>query len=461
MHSTDDVRKMIYGLDTLVKTYDGKKSPVINLDNAATTPPFIKVMRKIQKELKMYGSIGRGEGQKSTHSSDVYVAGRGKIKEFFGLNTNDKDYTVVYTASTTDGMNKLASALVEHEKGDFKVLSTRMEHHANDLPWRERVGIDRMLFAEVDEDGRLMLNHLEKLLDENKGKVKYVTVNAAANVTGYVNDVHKIAQLAHKHGAKIIVDGAQIVAHREFKMRDEEYPDGDIDFFLFSAHKMYSPYGGGALIGRTDILAEHMPCFYGGGIVKEVTDTKVNYVDPPDLYEAGSPNYPGIVGMLKAMDILKNIIGFNYITNHEQELLKQTIDGLKQVREIKLYGDNENYADRVGVVVFNIGRIGDDIIAKALATYGAVAVRHAKFCAHPYVDRLLGKVVPEGDSGVTACFQSGMVRVSFGAYTTKAEIEFFLELTGDIAEGKYPLDALVDTNLLTTHTIYNRPRDRG
>jgi len=240
----DNIRKMMFGVNTLVELDNGELMPAINLDNAATTPPFKKVVTEIEQQLLCYGSIGRGKGQKSEHSTDIYVEGRDIVKDFVGA--ADDRYTVFYTNSTTDGMNKLASALIE--SSEDIVLTTRMEHHANDLPWRERA---KVVYAEVDELGRLIIDDMEKLLIKYEGTIKYVSVTAASNVTGYVNDVHAIAKLAHQYGAKIIVDGAQIVAHRAFSMTGET-PEEDVDFFVFSAHKMYSPFGGGAVVGLTD-----------------------------------------------------------------------------------------------------------------------------------------------------------------------------------------------------------------
>ena len=143
----------------------------------------------------------------------------------------------------------------------------------------------------------MIIEDIERTLKNYRGKIKYVSVTAASNVTGYVNDVHLIAKIAHKYGAKIIVDGAQIVSHREFNMLGNAKEEC-IDFFVFSAHKMYSTYGGGAIVGLTDVLSTHMPAFYVGGMVESVGDKYVRYTTAPDLYEAGSPNYPGVIGML-------------------------------------------------------------------------------------------------------------------------------------------------------------------
>ena len=283
----EEIRRMIYGLDTFVQHGNGRMAPMINLDNAATTPPFNAAAEEVLKQLRFYGSIGRGTGQKPRHTTIVYTEGRDAVLDFVGANSGK--YTVFYADNTTDGINKLTSALTSpiDRHGcpideDVLVVSTRMEHHANDLPWRNRA---HTVFAEVDEAGRLILGDFERILKQDRYMymTKYVAVTAASNVTGYVNDVHTIARIAHKYNAKIIVDGAQIAAHRKFSMQGRSGKDEDIDFFVFSAHKMYSPYGGGAVIGLKDILSQRMPQNYGGGMVAAVNDDTVIYAEEPDL----------------------------------------------------------------------------------------------------------------------------------------------------------------------------------
>lgn len=450
-HDTpENIRDMILGLDSLVQLDDGQMAPAVNLDNAATTPPFKAVADKIWEELLYYGSIGRGRGQKSEHSSVVYTEGRELVKQFVGA-VSDK-YTVFYVNCTTDGMNKLASALIESP--DDLILTTRMEHHANDLPWRERT---KTLYVEVDQNGRLKMEEFERILAEHSGGIKYVSVTAASNVTGYVNDVHAIAKTAHKYGAKIIVDGAQIVAHRAFHMLGNT-PDEDIDFFVFSAHKMYSPFGGGAVVGLASELDRHIPIFYGGGMVKAVQDESVIYTTPPDLYEAGSPNYPGVVGMLKAMEMLSQI-GFEFIETHEQRLLRRALDGLKEIPEVILYGDSEQIADRVGILVFNLRDIENEVVAERLSGHRGIAVRHAAFCAHPYVRRLGGEPLRTSGETLESCAPPyGMVRVSFGVYNTENDVDILLNTVREIVkEGP----AASVRRVMTCANGVQMPNDRG
>ena len=413
------------GVDEPVELADGTARPQINFDNAATTPALIPVMEEVNRKLLMYGSIGRGFSQKSNYSTELYEETRRTVLSFVGLDqTEDYEYTCFYVNNTTDGLNKLASALITDPED--LVLSTRMEHHANDLSWRERC---RVIYAEVDDLGRVRYDEIERLLQENS--VKLVAVTAASNVTGYVTDVHRVAKLAHQYGAMIVVDGAQIVAHREFSMKGDT-PEENIDFFVFSAHKMYSPYGGGAVIGLRSVLNEHIPEFYGGGTVEIVGDYSVTFKDAPALYEAGSPNYPGVVGMGKAMEILKEV-GFDAIQAHEQKLIRRMIDGLKEFDHVVIYGDTENISDRVGVVTFNFTDINSYFLAVKLSEIGGVATRRGAFCAHPYVWRLLG--IPDDtldiyqDCGASGT--PGMIRVSFGIYNTEEEVDEFLKVLSE------------------------------
>lgn len=481
--ASSEIRKMMYGIDTLVELNNGTKVPAVNFDNAATTPPFIGVVEAIQESLKYYGSIGRGTGQKSKASTDKYWEARRTVLKFVNAleyNGDDFDdiymilddernrYTAFFTNCATDGMNKLASALIK--SSEDIVMTTRMEHHANDMPWRER---GRAVFAEVDENGRLIVDEVdenglpvigsvEQVLRMYNHKIKYVAVTAASNVTGYVNDIHKIAKIAHKYGAKIIVDAAQIIAHREISMLGKT-EDENIDFLVFSAHKMYSPYGGGAVVGLKSELNKHVPCLYGGGMIETVTDDGVFYAPAPDLYEAGSPNFPGVVGMAKAMDILKKF-GFDFVVAHEQKLMKLTIDKLSQIPRVKLYGDNENITDRVGLITFTIDGIENQDVAEELAGYSAIAVRQAAFCAHPYVRRLT-KVDVRYDKKGLPLYPIGLIRVSFGIYNDENDVNCLVQAVKDIIAR--PRDKfMISNNFAAIYpTAYEQmsriPGDRG
>ena len=418
-YTLENIRDQVVGLNEKVELENGKKAVITNFDNAATTPALQPVVDEVDEKLKMYGSIGRGFSLKSDYSTDLYNNTRDKVLEFVGA--DPEKYTVFYVSNTTDGLNKLASALIE-DKSDV-ILTTRIEHHSNDLPWRES---GTVIYAEVDDQGRVMYDEIEKQLQNNK--VKFVSVTAASNVTGYVTDVHRVAKMAHAHGAMIIVDGAQIVAHRAFSMKGET-PEEHLDFFVFSAHKMYAPYGGGAVVGLTDELMSHMPKFYGGGTIHIVGDEWVEYAEAPKSYEAGSPNYPGVVAMGKAIDILEEI-GFDKIEEHEKALNQRLVDGLLKIDNAIVYGDTEDLSDRVGVVTFNFSDINSYLVAEQLSKNFGIATRRGAFCANPYVWRLYG-LSDEEVRNFAECSDintPGMIRVSFGIYNTEEEVDYLLKV---------------------------------
>lgn len=422
----DNVRQYVVGVEEPVTLEDGTTRPLINFDNAATTPALRPVMDEVNDKLLTYGSIGRGFSKKSDISTELYNETRNKVLSFVGLDPKDYTYTMFYVDNTTDGFNKLATALIN--SSEDIVLTTRMEHHANDLPWRERSKVvgSKVLYAEVDEKGRVIYEDLERQLKENK--VKYVSVTAASNVTGYMPDVHRIAKLAHQYGARIIVDGAQIVAHRAFSMLGNT-PEENIDFFVFSAHKMYSPYGGGAVIGLSSVLDVHQPAFYGGGTVHLVRDYEVEYKSGQEAYEAGSPNYPGVVGLGKAIDVLQQI-GFDKIAEHEQQLTRRMVEGLQAIPNVTVYGDTEDLDSRVGVVSFNTSEANSYELASRMAEKSGVATRRGAFCAHPYVWRLMGYSDEEmvAFEGCNDFKTPGLIRVSFGIYNTEEEVDEFLKV---------------------------------
>ncbi len=425
-YSLNTIQDKVIGLNEPIKLEDGSMRPQTHFNNAATTLEFKYVNDTIQEKKKMYAAVERSDSQKSQYTTAIYNGTRDKVIEFLGA--DPEKHTCFYTESTTDGLNKLASALVTSKK-DI-VLCTRIEHHANDLSWRERC---KVKYAEVDSKGRVKYNELKKILKKynkkKKKKIKIVSITAASNVTGYVTDVHKVAKLAHKYGAKLVVDGAQIVAHRKFSMvGNVKDPKDDIDFFAFSAHKMYSPEGGGAVIGLTKVLNKHKPMFYGGGTIKVVGDNWVYWKKAPEVYEAGSPDYLAVVGLGAAIDCLSTI-GLNNIQAHEQVLIKKLIAGLKKLPKVIIYGDTVNISDKTGVVTFNFHDINTAYLAQRLAKYAGIDTRRGAFCAHPYVWRLMG-ISDETAKGFKNCTDentAGMVRISFAAYSTEADIDYFFE----------------------------------
>lgn len=414
-------KKYVHGLNTLVPIVNGRKVPYINFDNAATTPPLTSVMKKINDFSSVYSSVHRGTGYKSIISSLYYDSSRDIVLDF--VKADPKHYTAIFVKNTTEAINKLSYRLKD-EIRDGIVLSTYMEHHSNDLPWRYRYNVD---YVEIDEKGRLSIDHLEHLLKKYKGKVKLVTVTGASNVTGFINPIHKIAELAHKHGSKIMVDGAQLVPHHPVDLKPVDHPE-HIDFIAFSAHKMYAPFGVGVLIAPKDTFKKGFSENIGGGTVDVVTPKEVIWAPPPEKEEAGTPNVFGVVALVESIKLLKKL-GMECISNYERKLTKYTLARLKEVPNIIIYDDGD-IKNKVSIISFNIHGLYHGLVAAALAMEGGIGVRNGCFCAQPYIQKLL-KVTHEQmerykkDRNLT---RPGAVRISYGMYNSVDEINILVEL---------------------------------
>jgi selenocysteine lyase/cysteine desulfurase len=395
------------------------KTDEINFDNAATTPPLKSVAEAVREFAPFYSSVHRGSGKHSRLSSEIYDASRYEIMDFFGASAESD--TLIYLKNTTEAVNKLAGRLAQARGKKDTVIATRMEHHSNDLPWRRNF---KVLYAGLTSGGRLDLNDLETKLKENAGRVRLVAVAAASNVTGYVNPLHQIAELAHGYGAEIFADCAQYAAHLPLDMKAPSAAD-HIDYIAFSAHKMYAPFGIGALIGPRKTFAG-APDYSGGGTVKFVTESDVIWDEPPRNEEAGTPNLLGVVALLAAVKTLKSPV-MRKIVRHEARLSAYALEKLSNIAGIKLYSDLS--LPRIGVITFNLKDIFHEELAAALADRAGIAVRSGCFCAQPYVQYLLGlskdEILRYKDKPLNE--RPGMVRISFGFYNSKKEIDILAD----------------------------------
>lgn len=411
-------RDLFDGIESPITLHNQQSVIPINFDNGATTPPLKRVNHVLQESIDHYGPIGRGTGQKGDWSTFAYGMSRKHVLKFFNVATLP-DYTVVYTKNTTESINLLAHTLIKNKSE--KVLLSRMEHHSNDLPWRHYA---TPIYSEVDALGRLDLADLEhKLITHNK-QIKYIAVTAASNVTGYKNPIHTLAQLAHHYGAKIIVDAAQLVAHEAINMQGSGQDDA-IDYLVFSGHKMYAPYGSGAIVGCFGNDVGYEPFLWGGGTVDRVDDDVVTLRNAPQVFEGGTPNVLGALSLTAAMETLTQI-GFDKIMAHEQLLKDYLLTHLRQMDDVILYGDAIDSHDRLGVISFNIKRKTYADVAMALADEWGIATRCGKFCAHPYVNRLLQLQTYTANELPLYYGETGMVRISLGLYNTLDEVQKFL-----------------------------------
>ncbi|MTI53512.1 aminotransferase class V-fold PLP-dependent enzyme [Geosporobacter ferrireducens] len=416
MKAAPSYRDHVVGVETPIPLMNGRIAKAINFDNAATTPPFISVIQAIVNFSPWYSSIHRGTGCKSQFSSKLYEEAREEIAEF--VRATGSSQTVIFVKNATEAINKLAYRLCDSQDHGV-VLSSCMEHHSNDLPWREKYTVD---YIDIDEQGRLSLRDLAAKLEQYQGRVKLVTVTGASNVTGYRNPIHQVAAMTHNYGAKILVDGAQLVPHTPFDMKPVSSPE-HIDFLVFSAHKMYAPFGIGVLIGPKSAFEESCPDYKGGGTVDLVTHDFVRWAPPPQKEEAGTPNLMGVVALKESIRTLSSF-GMDKIDRYETFLLYYALEKLRRIPDIELIGSHE-HQNRVAIIPFNISGMPHGTTAAILSYEGGIAVRSGCFCAQPYVQRLL-KIPPEEiherikDPHVP---HPGLVRISFGLYNTREEID--------------------------------------
>ncbi|AWK49852.1 aminotransferase [Clostridium beijerinckii] len=430
MENEKNIKDLFIGLDEKVCDSNGHCIDGINFDNAATTPPIKSSIEYIGKLSNTYASIGRGTGQKAEITTNLYKESKNFLMNFFNIKDTEK-YVVIYVNNTTEGINKLAKTLVK-EPNEI-ILTSRMEHHSNDLPWRSRGNIE---YIEVDENGRLKIQELEQKLKKNYGRVKYVSLTGASNVTGYINDIHFIAKLVHKYDAKLIVDGAQLVPHRRVNISGNS-DDEQIDFLVFSSHKVYSPFGVGVIIGLKEDFINSKPDYLGGGTVDLVLDNEVTYLPPPDKNEAGTQNFLGVMCLINSLRTI-NTIGYDYIEKHEHVLLEHTIKGLNSIPSVINYGDTKDISDRLGIATFNIENMYHHDVAEVLAKKKGISVRHGWFCAHPYCRRLMNVSEKEAKEFLENPTKKmlGMVRISFALYNSIDEVNIFLNVLEDICSGK-------------------------
>lgn len=402
-----DFSRLIYGWDQKVPTKKGFHR-YINLDNAASTPPFKAVMDVIRDEGAWYSSIHRGAGYKSQYCTEKYEAARCAMMQFCRA---DSDQVVIFTKNTTEAINKVSHYL--SDRSDEMIIFTKIEHHSNELPWK-----NFRHYCLPLREGEIDLNELERCLNYNKGRIKLLAVSGASNVTGYTPPIHLLAEMAHDAGALILVDGAQLIPHRPIDI----YPSGDprhLDFLVFSGHKIYAPFGSGVLIGPRRFFNHPPPSQVGGGTVKGIGPAGIIWAEPPDVEEAGSPNWFGALTIAKALEVIE-AEGWEHLIQHEEKLLNYALDRLLELPGITIY--NLKRTNRVGVIAFNLPGLHHGLVARYLAVNAGLGVRSGCFCARSYIQELL-QVQPSGLEVHHPENSPGMVRISFGCYNRLDEID--------------------------------------
>ena len=411
----------------------GRTVTGINFDNAASTPPLKRVRDMVMSFSDVYSSVHRGTGYKSRMSTEAYEHAREQVAQF--LDIDRERQVVIFVKGTTDALNRIAA---EQARLDGRhVLVTEMEHHADLLPWRHRSG---HIMVGLTEDGHLDLDAIDRALTESDGGIGLVAVCGASNVTGFVSPIHEVAELAHRHGARISVDAAQLAPHHRIDVRPAADP-GHLDFVSLSGHKMYAPYGAGVLVAPRDFFAG-APEVMGGGAISIVTWDDTVWADLPDREEAGSPNVIGAVALGVAIETLIEL-GFDEMLEHEVGLGRTLVEGLDAIPGVHVLGGAEPCSShgRLGLASFVVDGLHHGLVAAALSHEWGIAVRHGCFCANPYVFHLLHMnkdAVTAVEHEVTAGHRRalpGAVRASLAPYNTREEVERFLDAVRRVARG--------------------------
>jgi selenocysteine lyase/cysteine desulfurase len=423
------------GDDLWVSVLDGGPRQYVDLDTAATSSASVAVTRAVQDFLPWYASVHRGAGIKSQITSARYEEARDVVVRFVG--GDPATHLALFPRNTTEALNLLAFRL-NLTKGDV-VVTTEMEHHANLLPWSRHA---RVRTVAVDERGTFDVAAIEAALDEYP-KPKVLAVSGGSNVTGWVPDLRAIGAAARQRGILLVVDGAQLVPHRPVDITAL-----GVDVIAFSGHKMYAPFGAGALVAPRKLLADGEPFLVGGGAVQAVSFDDVVWADGPDRDDAGSPNVLGVVALTASADELRSD-GWSSVLAHEEHLVRGLDSELASVPGLRRLGPVTG--DRLPVAAFTLDGVPHGLLAARLANEYAIGTRSGCFCAHPYMGRLLGlsqREVDQFHDDVRAGRRHklpGAVRVSANRQTYLTDIPLLGQALRDIAatpEGaeRYVLD---------------------
>ena len=378
--------------------------PLIYFDNAATNQKPSGVIRALKEHYSLNNAnIHRGIHTLAERATSAYEDTRKTVRQFINANEAEE---IIFTKGTTESINLVANSFGRSflKKGD-EVLISAMEHHSNIVPWQmiceETEAILKIM--PINIHGEIIIEALDELITE---KTKLVAFNHASNSLGTINPVKLIIQKAHQVGAKVLIDGAQATAHLPIDVQSL-----NVDFYAFSAHKMYGPTGTGVLYGKREIL-EKMPPYQGGGeMIKDVSFEKTTYNDIPYKFEAGTPNIADVVAFKEAITFI-DTIGKDKIAAHEAQLLSYATDNLQEIEGLKVIGTAK---DKVSVISFDIADIHHFDLGMMLDAKG-IAVRTGHHCTQPLMD----------------FYQvEGTVRASFAVYNTIAEIDRFIAALKD------------------------------
>ena len=390
MINIKEIRKLFPILEQKVNN-----NKLVYFDNGATTQKPISVINSIKNYYTYENSnVHRGAHFLSALATKKLEETRLEIKNFIGAQDSSE---IIFTKGTTDSINIVANSYSKQLSKDDEIIISELEHHSNIVPWQlccEQSGAN-LKVVPINKEGELNLSVFKTLITK---KTKIVAISHVSNSLGTINPIQEIITISHNMGAKVLIDGAQAASHLNINVKSL-----NVDFYCFSAHKVYGPTGLGVLYGKEQLLKE-MPVYQGGGeMIKEVTFKKTIYADLPHKFEAGTPNIAGIIAFNHAIKFIADI-GIKNIELHEKILLDYCTCELKKIQGIKIYG---TASKKTGIISFNVNDIHPYDMGVILDKMG-VAIRTGHHCTQPIMHKYN---IP------------GTVRISFAVYNTKEEID--------------------------------------
>lgn len=345
--------------------------PLVYLDSAATSQKPRVVLEALQRYYEYdNANVHRGVHTLGSRATDAYEGAREKVARFIGAARTEE---IIFTRGTTTALNLVASSYGPSAVGaGDEIVITQMEHHSNLIPWQQlalKTGAT-LKFIPLQPDGQIAIEDVEKTVTD---KTKIVATNYVSNVLGVVNPVKEMAEIAHRHGAVMVVDGAQSTPHMKVNVRDL-----DCDFYAFSGHKMCAPTGIGVLYGKKHLLESMEPIEFGGEMIDDVGLYESTWKELPWKFEGGTPIIAGAVGLAAAIDFLESI-GMDEIHRHETRLAAYAIERLSEIEGVTLYGPRQR---EVGLLTFNLLDVHPHDVATVLDSQG-IAIRAGHHCCQP------------------------------------------------------------------------------
>lgn len=389
-----DVYSIRRDFPILGRKINGK--PLIWLDNSATTQKPKCVIDAISGYYREYNSnVHRGAHTLARLATEAYESARKKVQRFIGAASSEE---IIFVRGATEAINLAAQTYgIQNIGSGDEIILTTMEHHSNIVPWqvlqKEKGAVIKV--APIDDKGDVIIDEFAKLLTP---RTKMVSIAHVSNVLGTINPVRVMTEMAHSHGACVLIDGAQAVPHIWINVREL-----DADFYAFSGHKAYGPTGIGVLYGKKALLETMPPWQRGGGMIKDVSFDETTYNTLPNKFEAGTGNIAGAIGLSEAIDYMQKV-GMDNIECHEKELTDYAMSALSEIRGLRIIGTSPG---KTSVISFLIDNAPPETVAKHLNQEG-IAVRVGHHCAQPVMTRY----------GVTST-----IRASLGMYNMREEVD--------------------------------------